>query len=362
MNGSTQRPSFPVLAVLAITLGFATAPVATAGTGEVVLKFHEAKAKVEDTDTAFGNSNDFFPVVEVHGVPGVRAVREGRDHAKWESYEVRATVDTALRFYNAKVVLREDDTGPEDTFDIHPTSPKIGYDFTFDACTLRYKDDDLFPILGREAGPGKETDLPFGNGDGDGGGGGVDYDAKVTITITTGDGNPFTTDDVAIAEADPVQAAYGAEKIIEDKPLSFMLKLTNTFDHAVQTDISVTLDDGIAPRTELKTVLVPSSGGTFFLFDDDPYIPSKNPADPVLRYDVEVDTAEETFSPDDCETVNNALYGYTLPIVTTVDRLTIYRPFDAPIGLAPTSSRRPSWRRSTTPARSSGKRSSPSHR
>jgi len=318
------RPVSRILAVAVAILG-AAAPISAA---EVVLDVLAADARIDGRDVAsvFGDPQDFFPVTSVVGVPGPsRDIRSNRDHAAWPDHQVRATVDPSLRFYNVTVRLDEADDFGDETFDIHPAAGLVEYSFTFDACTLTYEDTDLIPFVSHRL-KGEEW-LPYGNGDI---GGNPDKDARVKIKISTGDGKPFTSDDLALAEATPVQGPYFPRQIVEKKPTAFKVRIESTFAGVVKATVSVTLNDGVAPRTEMETFDVPPEGLTAFLFEDAPYIPEKNLADPVLRYSVTMTVEDETYDPDACESQNNEWFGKSLPVRQTRDKVTVYRPFDAP--------------------------------
>ena len=301
---------------------------------EVVLDFLAADANIDGRDvaSAFGDPQDFFPIASVNGNPGaLRDIMSNNDHPQWYAHQIRATVDPAFRFFTVKVRLDEADDFSDETFDIHPASSKTTYKFTFDACTMTYADDQLTPFLTSQL-QGAEW-LPYGNGDI---GGNPDKDARVKLRISTGDGKPFTQDDLAIVDASPVQAPYDPKYIIEDKPTAFKVRIENTFvDKTIQAVVSVTLDDGIAPRTEMETFNVPPEGLTAFLFEDAPYLPKKNLANPQLLYSVTMSVEDEAHDPDACESQNNDLFGKTLPVVITQDKITVYRPFDAPPGGEP---------------------------
>ena len=315
-------------AALACSFGFAV----PARAAEVVLDFLQAKARIEGRDVAslFGDPQDFFPVVTVAGVPGPRAVMSNNDFPSWATYQVRVPVDPALRFYTVGVQLGEADIGGSDEpFDIHPAAGPLGYNFTFDACLLTYRDAALVPFM--PSIPKDAQWLPIGNGDL----GNPDKDAEIKIRISTGDGAPFTVNDVAIARAGPVQAAYDARRVIADKPLSFMVRLESTFTGSVNASVTVSLSDGVTSRVETKAFLVPPEGLTGFLFDTAPFYPAKHPTTPRLRYDVSATVGAETHLPESCEAQNNFWAETWIPIVRTQDKRTVYRAFDAPQDSAP---------------------------
>ena len=316
------RIARPLAIVVALTPWIPT-PAA-----EVVLEFKEAQARHKGKDVAsiFGDPQDFFPVVQVVGVPGpVHVVQSNRDHPSWNGYRVVVPVDPSLRLVPVTVRLDEADPTTNEQFDIHPATGPLDYAFTFDACTMDYTDVALVPFfLGNPRG---ETWLPRGNG----GAGDPNKDAKVKIKITTGDGEPFTTDDLAVTEATPVQAPYGPQSIVENKPTAVKVRIESTFSSSVTAHVTVDLDDGVVPRSQTRSFSVPPEGLTVYLFDDVPYLPQKNLANPRLLYSVRMTVPSETYLPNDCESQNNELLARTLPVVRTQDKLTVYRPFDAPI-------------------------------
>ena len=300
-----------------------------ASAGEVVVDFLAAEARNdgEDVVSIFGDPQDFFPLITVAGVPGPgHDVKSNRDFAEWSAHQVRATVDPSLRFYNVTVRLDEADVVGDETFDIHPATARLGYSFTFDACTMTYVDSALAPFLTFV--PKATTWLPFGNGEA--GPGDPNKDARVKIRISTGDGKPFTVNDLAITDFTPVQAPYDPAQIIENKPTAFKVRIESTFPATVTANVSVSLDDGIAPRTQMRSFNVPPEGLTAFLFEDDPYLPQKNLSNRAMTYSVHMTVPAEMFAPNDCESRNNEALGKWLPVVRTRDKLTVYRPFDAP--------------------------------
>ncbi len=315
------------LAALLAVAAFASAPPSVPA-AEVVLEFLTAQARNEGKDvfSAFGDRQDFFPVVRVAGVDGpLHDVRSNRDYAVWDAYRVAATVDPSTRYYPFTVRLDEADDFADETFDIHPASGVQTYAFTFDACLMTYQDTALAPFLTYL--PIGATWLPFGNGDS---AGDPNKDARVEIRISTGDGRPFTTDDLAITAFGPVQAPYDPQHLIENKPTAFKVEIASTFATTVNATVTVDLDDGVAPRSQTRNFSIPPEGRTVFLFEDDPYLPQKNLANPRMTYSVRMAVPDETYGPNDCETQNNEALTRWLPVVRTQDKRTVYRPFDAP--------------------------------
>ncbi len=298
--------------------------------GQLVVTIDEALAREKNTDTVFGNQEDFYVRVSVNGDPVVTSrVIDGRDHPSWTpSITVTANVVKARQVFPVTVELWDaDDTSADDQFDLNPASGKT-LNLEFDSCLMRWQRVDGT----EEYGPGpawmpREVDLGSLSGD----------PGQVHVQITTGDGKPFSPDDVAIVNASPVQAVFNPKYLISDKPTSFMLQLASSWSVSRNADISVTFDDGMATVTDSKTVVVPPAGLRVFFFDGSgsagAFMPKRNDTDHLLHFDVMMDVEGEPPTVPvppwfNCVGANNVLSGGALKTIVTRNDLVVYRRWD----------------------------------
>ncbi|KAA3662924.1 MAG: hypothetical protein DWQ04_12065 [Chloroflexi bacterium] len=331
---NNQYARIALLGFVLIAISFVTLPAMLRvhgrpdADGTIILEVFQARAVEEDDDTFFGpiigNEQDFFFEASVNGGPKEKSpIIEGRDWATWvPPFTVSATVPMDTLIVPIKVSLFDDDnTSGTDHFDINQ-QPGRDLDLFFNTCTLRLErsgislngpDRHWFP-------PGLEDDA-----------------ADVEIRVLTGDGKPFSPNDVAIANATPVQTVFNPRNIIADKGTAFMVDFTSSWSVSRNVLVTVEMSDGISNVSETKIVNVPPSGLRVFFFDGSgtagPYFPIKNSVDPNLTFSVTTEVeGEPPIVPEppwfNCTSENNAITNASLPVIETVEHRTVYLAWD----------------------------------
>jgi hypothetical protein len=332
----------PKLLLLALLAGLAASvtPIARAASGTVILEISQAEAINKNTDLTplffWAVQQDFYPKLGVDGpsppaglTPGPQI--EQRDWAVWDApFQVTKTFADLSALGGSNIVhgaieLWEDDNDPDsdEFFDINP-EPGRTLPLQFDVCSLRYtRQGDFATKLSGT------TWIPQG----------VESDpGRVQINMRTADGKPFLPNNVAIADASPVQAVYHPRYIIKDKATAFMLQLSSSHSAPAGADITVTLTDGISTVSDSKSVIVPPEGLKVFFFDGSgtaaPFAPDKQPNFRRLGYTVAMNVPADATSPDpgglfpNCiASQDNQLVG-SLPIIATDSPKTLYLAWD----------------------------------
>lgn len=303
------------------------APSTAADPPTVYLEAYRAKALESCTDVAYVPPwcrQDFKVKIWLAGDPPVTSgYQTDRDIAAWAPFTVIHTLDspTLPRFINATVELwDDDDADDDDQFDIYQDSGRA-LNLVFDTCTFRVNGGGLsVHSLGISEYPaGHESDP-----------------AQITLAFHMGDYRPLSPNDIAIADATPVQVVNKPDYIIADKPTSFRLQLTSSFPDTRKAKVTVKLSDGLTTVEEFREVWVPpDAGGVIVFFFDGvdghqpPYYPRKPEGkEAVFTYDVNVIVEDEVDIPDptwaNCWSSNNSIAGATLPIVRTRAPLTVF--------------------------------------
>lgn len=296
--------------------------------GKIVVTITEAFALHGHDDTIAGTQADLYLKVRVNNGPlVVSRIIDGRDHASWSPpFSVTNDVLRSQRIYPVRVVLTEyDSTSPDNTFDINPGPQKI-VDLEFDACTMTWRRVGIAEVFG--PGPDQmphEEDLHFLE----------DEPGKIVMNITTGDGRPFAPDDVLIANASPVQAAFDPNVVVADKATAFVVDLVSSWSVPRSAQVTVTMSDGATTNTDFKTVSVPTNGLRVFFFDgtgtNTPFTPTIVGTNRFLTYSVQMTVpGEGAGAPPwfNCLGENNSVFGRTIKIVPTRNPAVIYRRWD----------------------------------
>lgn len=317
-------PWFAPSAMLSV-VALAALPDAGAATGQVTLEVHEAHA-VNRKDDNCGpggigcTEQDFYVNADFPAMATqTSSTIEGKDDASWGPFVASATVDKTRRWHALRVELWDDDTtSGDDRFDINPGSPDE-LQIHFDACTMQWYTDGWSTLFG----PGMSYPPA---------GGSTPDHASIALRLVTGDGLPFTDNDIAITDLSPVQSAFDPGKAIADKPTALRVVLASTYTGEVTAPLTVTVGDGVSPpQSETRVVTIKPKLNTYYFFDGigghhAPYVPTK-PAgahEGLLTYSARLDLLEfapEGTPPDflDCYQANNAVADKTTPIVRTVN-------------------------------------------
>jgi hypothetical protein len=336
-------PRLKIVLLLALLAGLAASvtPIARAASGTVILEISQAEAINKNTDLIplffWAVQQDFYPKLGVDGPspPVVLTPDRQIEQRDWAVWDAPATVPktfadlTALggsNIVHGAVELWEDDLDPDsdEVFDINPTLGRR-LSLQFDVCSLRYTRQG--DVAGTTfTGP---TWMPQG----------VESDpGRVQINMRTADGKPFLPNNVAIADATPVQVVYHPRYIIKDKATAFMLQLSSSHSAPAGADITVTLTDGITTVTDTKSVTVQPAGLKVFFFDGTgtapPFAPGKQPNFRRLRYTVTMDVPADATSADpaglfpNCIASQDNIFTSELPIIATDSPKTLYLPWD----------------------------------
>ncbi len=342
-SGSRWLRAALLLALLA-GLAAAVTPVARAASGTVFIEISQAEAINKNSDVfplAFwAVQQDFYPKLGVDGPLPPAALTQGpeidqRDWATWAPFSVSKTFADLHDLGGSNIVhgvvelWDKDDIDSDDQFDINPVTGRT-LPVDFDVCTLRFRrqsDTTEFtgPTWMRQ---GVESDS-----------------GRVRINMRTADGKPFLPNNVAIADATPVQAVYNPRYVIENKATAFKLDLTSSHSSPAGATINVQLNDGFTIVNDTKSVTIPPEGLRVFFFDGSgtapPFSPRKQPNLRALRYTVTMNVPADSTSSDptglfpNCvATQDNTLTG-SWPMITTNSPTTLYLGWDWGSSLIP---------------------------
>lgn len=328
------------LLALALLAGLAASvvPLARAASGTVVLEIAQAESINKNADAfplAFwAVQQDFYPKLAVAANTPLQGPEIAqRDWAVWQPAFSTSKTYADLNDLNDNNIVSgtlelwdADDIDAHDQFDINASAtPGRALRLLLDVCSLRYtRQGDLSGA--QFSGP---TWMPAGN---------ESDPARVQVNIGTSDGRSLLPNNLAIADAGPVQAVYHPRYIIDNKPTAFKLDLTSTHTTPVNATVTVQMSDGITTVSDSKPVVVPPEGLRVFLFDGSgtaaPFRPRKQPNLPRLQYSVAVDAPADSNEADktgpfpNCvPRSDNALSG-SAPMITTNSPRTLYLPWD----------------------------------
>lgn len=330
-----RRPLALLLFALIAVIGSASIPVARAASGSVILEISQARALQSDTDCClWWAQQDFYPRLGVDDFLTAPSLSTGpeigqRDLASWDPpfsatktwADVRdlggGDVQGLVELWDA------DDLDSDDQFDINPVAGNRTLQLRFNVCSLTFTraDDPAHPAT---------NTMRVRGGEGD--------SAEVQVRMRTSDGRSFLPNNLAIADASPVQAVFHPSAIIDGKATAFMVELTSTHTGSVGATVSVTLNDGISSATDTKSVVIPPEGLRVFLFDGTgtaaPFIPHKQPNLRRLNYSVHVDVPADSHLPDpsgpfpNCVAAADNDTSGSLPVVITDSPATVYLRWD----------------------------------
>ena len=297
--------------------------------GMIVAEVHQAIVSKKNDDDLLGipafRQQDFYLKMWVNSQPEVISPEVPQnDSAAWTPpFSESADVIKALRTYPVVVELWDNDLwDPDDQFDISPEAGKT-LTVTFDACTLQWS------VGSNLYGPRPDW-IPYPMAEG------VENLAQIQMQIRTSDGRSFAPNDVAIAYAEPVQTVYRAREIIAEKATALRVDLSSSWTVDRNTEVIVTMSDGINTVNQTKHVVVPPDGLRVFFFDNSegvgPFFPRKNLPNPRLTYSVQVNVEGGDGDPAppwfNCVGDNNTLTGAPLSIIQTHNPTVVYRRWD----------------------------------
>ncbi|HEU5102582.1 MAG TPA: hypothetical protein VFU22_26340 [Roseiflexaceae bacterium] len=333
-------PRLRTLLLLALLAGLAAsvAPIARAASGTVILEISQAEAINKNNDAfplAFwAVQQDFYPKLTVGGGTVVQGPEIAqRDWALWDPVVAVSKTYADLNELNDNSIVSgtvelwdADDIDAHDQFDINadPLAPNRALRLLLDVCSLRFvRQGDTSGA--QFSGP---TWMPQGT---------ESDPARVQVNIRTSDGRPFLPNNVAIADAGPVQAVYHPRYIIENKSTAFKLDLTSSHSIPVNAAIAVQMSDGFTTVSDVKSVVVPPEGLRVFFFDGSgsaPYSPRKQPNLRRLQYTVAMNVTADSNEADksgpfpNCvPSADNSLSG-SVPVIATDSPKTLYLPWD----------------------------------
>jgi hypothetical protein len=344
MRGRRQTLFAVLLLGLLAGIAGGAIPVARAASGSVILEIAQAEAINHNTDfegiLPWRWQQDFFPMLGVGDFVTPPVLSRGpeveqRDWATWDPAFSNTHTWADVRDLGGGDVrgvvqlIDNDDALGSTHFDINP-APGQDLQLRFNVCSLRFtRDDDParqefsgFAWIGR---------------------GGEGNPGRVQVRMRTADGRSFLPNNIAIADASPVQAVFHPLAIIDGKPTAFMVELTSSHPGPVGATVSVTLNDGISSASDSKAVTIPPEGLRVFLFDGSgsaaPFIPHKQPNLQRLGYTVNVDVPADAHFPDpsgpfpNCVAAADNTLSSSIPVVITDSPGVLYLPWDwRPIG------------------------------
>ncbi|HEU5089416.1 MAG TPA: hypothetical protein VFT99_18295, partial [Roseiflexaceae bacterium] len=329
-----------LLALLCAGFAGGVIPVARAASGSVILEIRQAEAVNHNTDyegiLPWRWQQDMFPKLGVGDFVTPPVLSQGpeieqRDWAVWDPAfsNTHTWADVAdLNGGDVRGVVQlfdNDDALGTDHLDINPANSNYDLQLRFNPCSLRFSRDD--DPLHREFTGFTWIDRGF---EGD--------PARVQVRMRTADGRSFLPNNVAIAEASPVQTVFNPMAIIDGKATAFMVELTSSHPGSVNATVTVTLFDGFTTATDTKPVVIPPEGLRAFFFDGSgtaaPSIPHKQPNMPRLNYTVNVDVPADSNTPNpsgpfpNCVASADNTLSSSTPIVITDSPGVVYLPWD----------------------------------
>lgn len=260
-----SRFSIVVAVVVLAGLVPGTAHAQTTGDIKVTVgRAYDPTGDIDPFDPAFYNDQaDFYCKASVGGGALMTSSPpvSNKDEAEL-NFVVTQSVPLSDRFHMVHIELWDSDQPFGETqCDVNPTTGKKSLDLTFDACAFTWTGD----AVGGRGGQRVR-------------GGGDDNIAEVTFDIDTGDGKPFSPDDVAIHDAYPVQVTFDDDYIVSGKATVFRVSFTSSYTVPRDGTVTVTATDGVGNVFgETRSVTVPPEGTTIYLFDGSngvtPFVP-----------------------------------------------------------------------------------------
>jgi len=339
-------------AVLFLAAFAAIVTPAGAETGTIVVNLHAAHAIEETTDQCpLCNQEDFYVRVLFPSLPvQISPVIDGRDDPSWETlnpWKASETVSKLQRFQEFTVQLFDEDNAPsdpDDHFDINPDPTRIDQTIRFDTCDMTWTIAGN-PSLFVTHGPTSDQNLARGNGGNDPG--------SVSLLITTGDGLPFTINDVSIVGLIPVQASFdlmpvgstfaakGSRFVVSGKPTAVRIEIASTYTGPVlAVPVTITATDHMTTWTETQVLDIPAGRTKFYFFDglnghQPPFVPIKPANNDTWDLTYSASLLYNEIAPpgtsvefQDCYQADNATQQLLTPMVRTHDPSVVFRPFD----------------------------------
>lgn len=211
---------------------------------------------------------DFFALVKINGGAATKtSIVDDQELAVWPDcgFTAWATVPLDQETVSVHIEVREEDDTfclDDDTMDVHPTAGVRDLDFTVDTHCLRVS--GLPNCADRPGGSNSLLHLcAQGDGsDGDGGAAELIFDVIVdrrseSPTLPLSCIPPivsFGKDDVAVTSVNLIQVIENATKATKQRPAIARVGISNTFSVDVDTDLTITVGDGIRTRSETRAV------------------------------------------------------------------------------------------------------------
>jgi hypothetical protein len=334
---ASKRLPIGLLLFLLAGLAGGVAPIARAAGGTVVMEIFQADAINRGSDVApifpWAIQQDFYPRLSIFGGAFEQGPQvEQRDRAVWDPAfkveKVFADVSDLAgnNSVSGVVELLDDDVDPDgdELFDINAAPAQRLLRLQLDVCSLRFSRFEepatkftgaSWMLQGQESDPG-----------------------AVQVRMRTADGKPFLPNNLAIADATPVQAVFHPRFIVENKATAFKLDLASSHTVPVNANVTVQMSDGITTVIDSKAVVVPPEGARVFLFDGSgsagPFGPRKQANLRRLSYTVTLNVPADSNAanptgpfPNCVASADNTLSG-SLPVIATISPRTLYLPWD----------------------------------
>lgn len=329
-------------AILLVVGSLAGSSVVHAQTnGFVAVRLYQVR-NVSHDDGACGHP-DFFAMIKINGTVAIKtSVVDDQELAVWPDcgYTVSVPVPLTQQVVPIHIQVKEEDDTfclDDDDMDINPAAGVRDLDFTVDTACLRVS--GLPACSGRPGGSSSLLRLcARGDGsDGDGGAAEIVFDVIVdsrtespTLPLPcTPEIVSFGTDDVAVTSVSVIQVIENATKAVKQRQAVVRVGVSNTFLSPVDTDLTVSVNDGVRIRTESRSVHLEPGWQGFDFFESAPLLPRGSANQPWVCANAALD-AGGLLPPvkfDNCDSYDTDTMTACVPIVSTPAVNTVLIPY-----------------------------------